>query len=197
MSVASLESSFAGLFAAFLSAAATADAHWYSLKLLIEGVPSLAGLLGMSNGNLDKILSLSAFGRITKGGGLAFYPDKFKNFLAVSDTEAFCEHTLFRIKGFSKAQHFIRVGSVNRLSMSKPGTIGLGPRIHNLKSLQTNFLNSIASKSPQFAGGGAFQDQSSGTAAVTNTKPACAPDRTAADLTILRVKANLLPLILK
>jgi hypothetical protein len=57
-----------------------------------------------------------------------FLADNFKNLLVMSDTEAFCEHTVFKIRGFSKSQHFIRVGSVNMSKMSKPGIIGLGPR---------------------------------------------------------------------
>jgi hypothetical protein len=119
------------VFIAFPSwAAANADAHWYSVKFpIIEGVLSPARLLGMWNSNLDQILSLSAFGRIQKGGGFMFLADKFKNFLAVSDTEAFFEHAFFKIGGFSsKSQHFIRAGSVNMLNMSKPGTIGLKPK---------------------------------------------------------------------
>ncbi len=97
MSHAGLESWLPGFFAAFLSAAAKADAHWYSVKSLSEGVPSLAELLGVSNGNLDQLLSLSGFGWIQKGGGLVFLADNFKNFLVMSDTEAFCEHTVFKI----------------------------------------------------------------------------------------------------
>jgi hypothetical protein len=131
---------------------------------------------------------------------LAFLADNFKNFLVMSDTEAFCEHTVFKIRGFSKSQHFIRVGSVNMSKMSKPGTIGLGPRIHNLRSLQTNLINSIASKSTTFDGGGASQDQSSHTAATTNVEDICVPDPPTAtdlDLTLLRMKTNVLPLLLR
>jgi hypothetical protein len=137
MSHPGLESSLTGFFAAFLSAAAKADAHWYSMKSLSEGVPSLAGLLGVSSNNLDMILSLCGFAWLQKGGELVFLADKFKNFLVMSETEAFCEHTVFKLQGFSKSQHFIRVGAVNMLNMSKPGTKGLGPRIHNVRSLQT------------------------------------------------------------
>ena len=97
MSHAGLESWLAGFFAAFLLAAAKADAHWYSVKSLSEGVPSLAELLSMLSDNLDQILSLSGFGWIRKGGGLVFLADNFKNFLVMSDTEAFCEHTVFKI----------------------------------------------------------------------------------------------------
>jgi hypothetical protein len=111
--------------------------------------------------------------------------DNFKNFLVMSDTEAFCEHTVFKIRGFSKSQHFIRIGSVNMSKMSKPGTIGLGPRIHNLRSLQANFINSIASKSTIFDGGGASQDQSSHTAAATNAGDKCGvPDPPTTELQI-------------
>jgi hypothetical protein len=189
MSHAGLESSLTGFFAAFLSAAAKADAHWYSVKSLSEGVPSLAALLGISNDNLNLILSLCGFGRIQKDGGLLFQAEKFKNFLAMSDTEAFCEHTAFKPQGFSNKKHFIRVGTVNMSNMSKPGTIGLGPRIRNLRSLQTNFINSIASKSTVFGGGGAvsLQDQSrSNTAAATTTiEEECDPaDPTAVGLTL-------------
>jgi hypothetical protein len=97
MSHAGLESWLSGFFAAFLAAAAKADAHWCSMKSLSEGVPSLAELLGVSNDNLDQLLSLSGFGWIRKGGGLVFLADNFKNFLVMSDTEAFCEHTVFKI----------------------------------------------------------------------------------------------------
>ena len=196
MSRAGLESAFTGFFAAFLSAAAKVDAHWYSVKSLVDGVPSLAGLLGVSNENLEMILSLSGFSWIKKGSRLVFQADKFKNFLVMSKTEAFCEHTFFKLWGFSKSQHFIRVG-VNTSNMSKPGTIGLGPRIHNLRSLRTSFMNSIASKTTTVDGGGASQDQSSDTAATMNVKDECVPDPTATDLTLLRMKTNLLPLILK
>jgi hypothetical protein len=68
MSHAALESWLPGFFAAFLSAAAKADAHWYSVKSLSEGFPSLAELLGVSNDNLDQLLSLSGFGWIQKCG---------------------------------------------------------------------------------------------------------------------------------
>ena len=86
-----------GFFAAFLFSAAKAKAHWYRVKSLSEGVPSLAELLGVSKGNLDQILSFSGFGWIRKGGGLVFLADNFKNFLVMLDTEAFCEHTVFKI----------------------------------------------------------------------------------------------------
>jgi hypothetical protein len=77
------------------------------------------------------------------------------------------------------------------LKMSKPGeTVGLGPRIHNLRSLlQMIFINSIASKSTIFNGGGASQDQTSNTAATRNVKDKCVPDPTATDLTLLRIKS--------
>ena len=128
-----------------------------------------------------------------------FWADNFKNFLVMSDTEAFCEHTVFKTRGFSKSQHFIRLGSVNMSNMSKPGTNGLGPRIHNVRSLQTNFINSIASKSTLFDGGGASapQDQSSNTAPAMDVEVECVPDPTAVGLTLLKMKTNLLPLILK
>jgi hypothetical protein len=57
MSHAGLESWLPGFFAVFLSAAAKANAHWYSVKSLFEGVPSLAELLGVLHGNLDQLLS--------------------------------------------------------------------------------------------------------------------------------------------
>ena len=75
MTHAGLESSLTGFVAAFLSAAAKADAHWYSVKSLSEGVPSLAALLGVSNNNLDLILLLRGFGQIQKGGGLVCLAD--------------------------------------------------------------------------------------------------------------------------
>jgi hypothetical protein len=108
MSHAGLESWLPGFFVAFLSAAAKADAHWYSMKSLSEGVPSLAELLGVSNANLDQLLSLSGFGWIRKGGGLVFLADNFKNFLVMLDTEAFYEHTVFKIRGFSAICDFLR-----------------------------------------------------------------------------------------
>jgi hypothetical protein len=125
MSHAGLKSWLPGFFAAFLSAAAKADAHWYSMKSLSEGVPSLAELLGVSSDNLDQILSLSGFGWIQKGGGLVFLADNFKKFLVMSDTEAFYEHTVFKIQGFSKSQHFIRVGSVNMSKCPSLEPLGL------------------------------------------------------------------------
>jgi hypothetical protein len=199
MSHAGLESSLTGIFATFLSAAAKADAHWYSVRSLSEGVPSLAALLGVSSNNLDTILTLSGFGRIQKGGGLVFLQDKFKNFLVTSETEAVCEHSVFKIPGFKKSQHFIRVGAVNVSKMSKPGTNGLlGPRIHNVRTLQTNFINSIASRSTLFDGGAVSpQDQSSNTAAVTTVEDECVADPTAVGLTLMRMKTMLLPLLLK
>jgi hypothetical protein len=95
MSHAGLESWLPGFFAAFLSAAAKADAHWYSVKALSEGVPSLADLLSVSNGKLDQLLSLSGFRWIRKGGDSVFLGDNFKNCLVMSDAEAFCELTQF------------------------------------------------------------------------------------------------------
>jgi hypothetical protein len=56
----------------YLGFSQPANAHWYSVKSLSEGVPSLAALLGVSNDNLNMLLSLSGFGRIPKGGGLVF-----------------------------------------------------------------------------------------------------------------------------
>jgi hypothetical protein len=157
------------------------------VKLLSEAVPSLAALLGMPNNNLDLILSLSGFGRIQKGGGLVFLSEKFMIFLVMSDSNAFCELTVFKLQGFSKSQHFIRVGAANMLKMSKPGTNGLGPRIHHVRSLQMNFINSIGSQSTLFDGGGGAspQDQSSNTAAATNVEDKCVADPTTVGLTLL------------
>jgi hypothetical protein len=119
----------------------------------------------------------------------------------MSDMEAFCKHTVFKLQRFSKSQHFIRVGAVSVLKISKPGTNRLGPRIHNVRSLQTNFVNLIASRLTLFDGEGVSpQDQLSNTAAATNVKDKCAecvPDPTAVGgITLLRRKTNLLPLIL-
>ena len=61
MSHAGKESLFAGGGAAFLSAAATANAHWYSVKSLSDGVPSLAELLDVSNG-IPGRLSMTSVG---------------------------------------------------------------------------------------------------------------------------------------
>ena len=96
MSASGLESLLAGV-SAFLSAAATANAHWYSVKCLSDGVPSLSDFLGISNVKLNKILALSDFGRLHKGGEFVFFADKFKSFLAVSGLEAYSEHIHFRI----------------------------------------------------------------------------------------------------
>jgi hypothetical protein len=71
------------------------------------------------------------------------------------------------VSGFSKSQHFIRVGSVNMSTMSKPG---LGPRIRNLRNLQTIFGKSIASKMMQVNGGGASQDWLNSLASTTTAK---------------------------
>jgi hypothetical protein len=94
MSASGLESSFAGGLAAFLSAAAKADAHWYSVKSLSEDISSLPGLLGISNANFNEILSLNDFGLLRKGGQFMFLADKLKNFLVEMDLQAYCEHTL-------------------------------------------------------------------------------------------------------
>ncbi len=104
---------------------------------------------------------------------------------------------MFKVKGFSKSQHFVRVGTVNMPNMSKPGTKGLGPRIHNVRSLQTNLINSIASKSTLLDA--SPQDQStSNIAAATDVEEVYGvPDPTTVGLTLLRMKTTLLPLILK
>jgi hypothetical protein len=194
MSSSALESSFAGVFAAFLSAAAKADAHWYSVKCLSEGVQSLPDLLGIADSKLNELLSSSDFGRLQKDGGFVFFPDKFKTFLAASGLEAYCEHTQFRIRGFSKSQHFIRIGSKNMASMSKPGVIGLGPRIRNCRELQTNFKNSFISKPTKVVEGAASQCRPNSSASTTTAESVPAP--TATELTLLRMKTNLLPLLL-
>jgi hypothetical protein len=172
MSHAGLESWVPGFFAAFLSADAKAGAHWYTVKSLSEGVSSLAELLGVSNGNLDQLLSLSGFG---------------------------CTH-------FSRYEGSLRANISSGLALSicrkcpslEPLDLDLA-RVHNLRSLQT-FINSIASKSTIFDGGGASQNQSSHTAATTSVKDKCVPDPPTAtdlDLTLLRMKTNLLLLLLK
>jgi hypothetical protein len=195
MSAAGLESTYSAIFAAFLSTASNADAHWYSVKCLSEDVPCLADLLGISNTKLNEILMLSGFGLLLKGGGFRFWPDKFKNFLTMAGVGDYSEHTLSRVNSCSKSQHFIRVGSVSTLTMSKPGSIGLGPRIRNLRNLQTIFGQSIASKTTQINGGGASQDESNSSASTTTAESV--PDTTARVKTLVRMKTLLLPLIIK
>jgi hypothetical protein len=80
------------------------------------------------------------------GGGFLFWQDKFNNFLVMSGIGDYCEHTHFRVGDFSKSQHFIRVGSANSSSMSKPGAIGPAPKIRNLRGLLTAFNKLIRSK---------------------------------------------------
>jgi hypothetical protein len=126
MSESGLESSFTGVLAAFLSAAAKADANWYSVKSLSEDISSLPDLLDISNAKLNEILSLSDFGHLREGGQSVFLADKLNKFLVKTDLEAYCEHTLSMVQEFKKSQHFIRVGFENLSSMSKPGVIGLG-----------------------------------------------------------------------
>jgi hypothetical protein len=84
MSVAGLESTYSANLAAFLLAASKADAHWYSVKCLSEGIPSLPDLFGISDKKLNEILVLSGFGKLVNGGCFRFWPDKFNSFLAVS-----------------------------------------------------------------------------------------------------------------
>ena len=195
MSASGLESSLPGVFAASLLAAATAEAHWYSVKNLSDGIPSLQDLLDISNVKLNEIMALRDFGSLHKGGRFVFNPDKFKNFLLASGLEASSEHTHFRIRGFSKSQHFIRVGSVNLSSMSKPGAIGLGPRIRNLRELQMTLKKSIDSNTTPGNEGEASQGHSHSLASTTTAESV--PDPTMTELTILRLKSLLLPLILK
>jgi hypothetical protein len=196
MSAAGLDSSYWAIFESFLSAATTADAHWYSVKCLSEDIPSLPDLLGISNTKLNDILALSSFGKHVKGGGFRFLPDKFNNFLAMSGIGDSSEHTLCRVSGFSKSQHFIRVGSVNMSTMSRPGVMELGPRIRNLRNLQTIFGKSIASKTTQVNEGGTTQDLSNSSASPTTAESV--PDLTDATVkTLVRMKSLLLPLILK
>jgi hypothetical protein len=52
------------------------------------------------------------------------------------------------------------------------------------QGLQTNYINSIPSKSTIFDGGGASQDQSSNTAATAKVEEKCVSDITATDLTL-------------
>jgi hypothetical protein len=85
MSVAGLESTFLADFAAFLSGASKADAHWYSVKSLSEGIPSLSDLFGLSEKKLNEFLVLSGFGKLVSGDCFRFWPDKFKNFLLISE----------------------------------------------------------------------------------------------------------------
>jgi hypothetical protein len=61
MSVAVLESSHSAILAAFLLAASKANAHWYSVKCLSEGIPSLPDLFGISDNKLNEFLVLSGF----------------------------------------------------------------------------------------------------------------------------------------
>jgi hypothetical protein len=137
MSVAGLESTYLADFAAFLLGASKAD-DWYSVNCLSEGIPNLPGLFGISEKKLNEFLVLSGFGKLVRGDCFRFWPDKFNNFLVMSEIGDYCKHTLSRVKGFSKrSQHFIRVGCENSSSMSKPGAIGHGPRIRILRNLQT------------------------------------------------------------
>jgi hypothetical protein len=196
MSAAGLESTYSAFLAAFLSAASNADAHWYSVKCLSEDIPSLPDLLGVSSTKMNEIFVLSGFGSLLKGGGFRFLPEKFKNFLAMSGIGDYSEHTFSRVSGLSKSQHFGRVGSVNRPTISKPGAIRLGPRIRNLRNLQTIFGKSIASKTTQVNGGEPSQDRSNSSA--TTTTAESVPDHTDATVkTLVRMKTLLLPLILK
>jgi hypothetical protein len=110
MSVAGLESTYSADLAAFLSAASKADAHWYSVKCLSEGIPGLPDLFGISEKKLNEFLVvLSGFERLGRGDCFRFWQDKFNNFLVMSEIGGYCEHTQFRVKDFTRTQHFIRV----------------------------------------------------------------------------------------
>jgi hypothetical protein len=195
MSVGGLESTYSGNFAAFLLAASKADAHWYSVKCLSEGIPSLPDLFGISEKKLNEFLVLSGFGKLVNGGCFRFWPDKFNNFLVMSGIVDCCEHTHFRVAGFSRSQHFIRVGSAKLTTISKPGDIGPGPRIRNLREVLRNFNKSNQSKTMPFSGGGAAQDRSHSSASTTTAESV--PDPTVTELSLLRMKSLLLPLLLK
>jgi hypothetical protein len=82
MSAAGLESCFVGFFAAFMSAASNANAHWYSVKCLSDGIPSLPDLQQPSMSLMVKFLHLCGIGMIQKKGRFVFSADKFKNFLS-------------------------------------------------------------------------------------------------------------------
>jgi hypothetical protein len=196
MPVAGLESTYSANFAAFLSAASKADAHWYSVKRLSEGISSLPYLFGTSEQWLNEVLVMMGFGKLVNGDSFRFWPDKFNNFLVTSGIGDCCEHTHFRTGGFSRSQHFIRVGAANLSIMSKPGAIaGPGPRIRNLTDLLTTFNKSIAAKTTPVNGGGASQDHSQSLASTTAAESV--PDPTMTELTLLRMKSLLLPLLLK
>jgi hypothetical protein len=111
MSVAGLESTYSSDLAAFLSAASKADAHWYSVKCLSEGIPSLPDLFGISEKKLNEFLVVLSgfFGKLGRGDCFHFWQDKFNKVFVMSEIGSYCEHTQFRVKDFTRTQHFIRV----------------------------------------------------------------------------------------
>jgi hypothetical protein len=130
------------VLATFVQGFSAADAAWYSISYLHEDIPSLSRLLGTSETNLQSILVLLGLGSVSKLGKFLFQKMKFERFVSDFQLED-CEVTQHNVQGQKSRKWFIRLGRMNIVRMAKPGTRGVPPRVHFIKSLSRNFKNSV------------------------------------------------------
>jgi hypothetical protein len=115
-------SSYRRIFADFFVGAAAAEAHWYSIKTLHDGIPPLASLLGMSQENLNILLVLSGFGSLRTNGILIFQKGKFASFINKNCLQYKCELAQRQPKGFTNQCWFINVGAKYWANAVAPGS---------------------------------------------------------------------------
>ena len=187
------------IFADFFVGAAAAKAHWYSLKTLHDDIPTSASLLGMSQANLNTLLVASNFGRLTKDGKFMFQKAKFASFLNKNCLQDKCELVQRQPRGFTNQVWFVKVGAKYWADAVAPGSMGDGPRIRNIRSLQNSFRDDVykttmEQKKQQVETSVGSSEEPTITG---EQEPADEENRYKDDLIMLSIRNKLLPLIVK
>jgi hypothetical protein len=108
----STKEGFQEVFAAFFKEVNQSEAQWYSLKPLLNEIPSLANVLEVSPENLQRLFVKGGLGRFGKDEKMFYFNGpKFDSFRAAYMIEDDCEVTTRKVKGLKTAQWFIRLGS--------------------------------------------------------------------------------------
>jgi hypothetical protein len=105
------ESRYQVIFADFFVGAAAAEAHWYSMKTIHEGIPTLASVFGISQENLNLLLVAGGLGILRKDGKLVFKKAKFASFLDENCLNDKCELVERQPKGFLNQVMSMKVGA--------------------------------------------------------------------------------------
>ena len=122
---------------------ADADASWYYVNEVGNGITSLSLLLGTPEENTHYMLVSIGITCLSKNGSLRFLNDRMAEFIGKFKLMETCEVTKYSAVGNNSLKMFLRLGTKNMASTSNLGAVVLPKRINLIEILASDLKNTI------------------------------------------------------